>query len=53
MRGLIARYRWSIVAGVSAAVVGYCLWLILTDAPAYRFIVRLYSDKHYLKKTLR
>lgn len=53
MRDLIARYRWSIVAGVAAVVVGYCLWLILTDAPAYRFIVRLYSDKHYLKTTLR
>jgi uncharacterized membrane protein YdjX (TVP38/TMEM64 family) len=53
MRELIARYRWVILGGVTAIVIGYCVWLVVTDAPSYRFLVRLYSDKHYLKKTLR
>jgi len=33
--------------------VAYCAWLILTDAPAYQFLVRLYVDKRFLKHTLR
>lgn len=51
MRDLIARYRWTII-GSSAVFVGFCAWLLLTDAPAYRFVVRLYEDKHFLKETL-
>ena len=31
----------------------YCAWLVLTDAPAYQFLVRLYVDKRFLKRTLR
>ena len=31
----------------------YCAWLVLTDAPAYQFLVRLYVDKRFLKHTLR
>ena len=53
MGELIARYRWVVVGGVTALAVGYCAWLVATDAPAYRFMVRLYLDKHYLKQTLR
>jgi uncharacterized membrane protein YdjX (TVP38/TMEM64 family) len=34
-------------------VVGYCVWLMVTDAPAYRFLVRLYVDRYFLKQTLR
>jgi len=53
MRELIARYRWPlIIGGLLAAVTGGCLWLVLTDAAAYRFLVRLYSDKLYLKRLL-
>src|SRR5690349_25114415 len=48
-----ARTRWAIVAGVSGLIVAYCVWLVWTDAPAYRFLVRLYVDKHFLKRTLR
>jgi uncharacterized membrane protein YdjX (TVP38/TMEM64 family) len=50
---LIARYRWSIVTSLSVLVVGYCVWLVLADAPIYRFSVRLYMDRHFLKQTLR
>ncbi len=38
---------------VTAALIGYCAWLVVTDAPAYQFLVRLYVDKRFLKQTLR
>jgi uncharacterized membrane protein YdjX (TVP38/TMEM64 family) len=47
------RARWAIVLGVSALLVAGCAWLVWTDAPVYRFIVRLYVDKLFLKQTLR
>jgi uncharacterized membrane protein YdjX (TVP38/TMEM64 family) len=50
---LIKKYRWVIAGGVTALVVGYCAWLVYTDAPAFRFLVRLYVDKKFLKQTLR
>jgi len=54
MTGVVAWRRWGIIAAaITAVIVGYCLWLVLTDAPAYRFVVRLYSDKRFLKQTLR
>jgi uncharacterized membrane protein YdjX (TVP38/TMEM64 family) len=53
MGRLIARYRWLIATGLGALAVGYCVWLVATDAPSYRFLVRLYLDKHYLKQKLR
>jgi uncharacterized membrane protein YdjX (TVP38/TMEM64 family) len=37
---------------VSAAIIGYCLWLVWTDAPVYQHLVRLYVDKQFLKQTL-
>ena len=49
----IKKYRWVIAGGVTALVVGYCAWLVYTDAPAYQFLVRLYVDKKFLKQTLR
>jgi uncharacterized membrane protein YdjX (TVP38/TMEM64 family) len=54
MRPLIDRRRWVvIVVGTLAVILGFCVWLVLTDAPAYRFLARLYVDKHFLKQTLR
>jgi uncharacterized membrane protein YdjX (TVP38/TMEM64 family) len=53
MRDLLARYRWFIVVGIAAVLVGGCAWLVLADPPVYRFVVRLYQDKHFLKRTLR
>jgi len=43
---------WIIGAVISVTLVVYCGWLVLTEAPAYRFLVRLYSDKYFLKETL-
>ena len=48
-----ARTRWAIAAGVCGLIVAYCAWLVWTNAPAYQFLVRLYVDKHFLKRTLR
>ena len=48
-----ARVRWAIVIGVCGLILGYCVWLVWTNAPAYQFLVRLYVDKHFLKRTLR
>ncbi len=47
------RASWIIGGILTAALIGYCAWLALTDAPAYQFLVRLYVDKHFLKQTLR
>lgn len=47
------RVSWIIVVVSIAAVVAYCAWLVLTDAPSYQFLVRLYVDKLFLKRTLR
>ncbi len=53
MKGMLRRYRWLIGGLVVAALCGYCVWLVYTDAPAYRFLVRLYVDKKFLKQTLK
>lgn len=50
--GLIQKRAW-VVGGIVAALVAYCVWLIYTDAPAYRLLVRLYVDKKFLKATLK
>jgi uncharacterized membrane protein YdjX (TVP38/TMEM64 family) len=33
-------------------VCAYCGWLVWTDAPAYRFVVRLFNDNQYMKEKL-
>jgi len=48
-----AHWVWGIGAGLGALLVGYCTWLFITDAPAWRFLVQLYVDKRFLKHTLR
>jgi uncharacterized membrane protein YdjX (TVP38/TMEM64 family) len=47
------RLRWALVIGVCVLFTGYCVYLVWTNAPAYQFLARLYSDKYYLKRTLR
>ena len=47
------RVRWAIALVVSGLIIGYCGWLVWTDAPAHQFLVRLYADKLFLKRTLR
>ncbi len=38
---------------MTGLIVGYCVWLVVSDAAAYRFLVRLYVDRPFLKDTLR
>src|SRR5205807_2641072 len=45
--------KTGIGGAIVAALVAACGWLVLTDAPAYQFLVRLYVDKRFLKHTLR
>jgi uncharacterized membrane protein YdjX (TVP38/TMEM64 family) len=47
------KVRWIIGGVIIAALVAYCSWLVLTNAPAYQLVVRLYVDKRFLKDTLR
>jgi uncharacterized membrane protein YdjX (TVP38/TMEM64 family) len=35
---------------VLGGVVAIVVWLVATDSPIVRFVVRLYGDKHYLKQ---
>src|SRR5712692_10305544 len=46
--------RRSLIIGVvvSALALGLCAWLIVTDAPAYRFVVRMYEDKELMHAML-
>jgi len=46
------RARWALVVGVLAAALGLMIWLVVIDAPAIGFIVRLYRDKQFLKETV-
>ena len=50
---MTTKVRWIISGVIFAGLVGYCAWLVLTNAPAYQFLVRLYVDKRFLKQTLR
>jgi uncharacterized membrane protein YdjX (TVP38/TMEM64 family) len=48
-----AKVRWIIGGAIIATLIASCGWLVLTNAPAYQFLVRLYVDKRVLKHTLR
>ncbi len=47
------KVRWIIGGAIIATLVASCGWLVLTNAPAYQFLVRLYVDKRFLKHMLR
>jgi uncharacterized membrane protein YdjX (TVP38/TMEM64 family) len=49
---LKAMTRWAVGGALVAALIGYGVWLVWTDASAYQFLVRLYLDKEFLKHTL-
>jgi uncharacterized membrane protein YdjX (TVP38/TMEM64 family) len=44
--------RWALASLSLAAVLGFIVWLVATDAPSIRFVVRLYQDKNFLKDTV-
>ena len=41
--------RWAILSALLFGLLLLVVWLVLTDAPSIRFLVRLYRDKHFLK----
>ena len=45
--------RWIVAGAIITTFLVWCAWLVLTDAPAYQRLVRLYADKLFLKHTLR
>jgi uncharacterized membrane protein YdjX (TVP38/TMEM64 family) len=45
--------RWAIASILLAICLVLVVWLVVTDAPLVRFLVRLYQDKHFLKETVR
>lgn len=44
--------RWALVSAVLAALLIGVVWLVVTDAPSVRLLVRLYRDKQFLKDTV-
>ena len=50
---LIRKYRWAIAAVIVVALIGSGVWLVQGDSRVYRFLVRLYVDKKFLKDTLK
>jgi len=45
--------RWAVASISLALCLVVVIWLVVTDAPLVRFLVRLYQDKHFLKETVR
>jgi uncharacterized membrane protein YdjX (TVP38/TMEM64 family) len=46
------RARWVLFTVFLATLLGIVIWLVVTDAPIVRVIVRLYRDKQFLKQTV-
>ena len=44
--------RWVVLSGVLFAMLIAVIWLVVTDAPSVKFVVRLYRDKQFLKDTV-
>jgi uncharacterized membrane protein YdjX (TVP38/TMEM64 family) len=49
-RALSDRARWTLFIAAGVAVVGLIAWLVAIEAHPVRAIVRIYSDKQYLKQ---
>src|SRR4029450_3573325 len=49
---LTARSRLALVAAITIAVCAYCVWLVWTDAPVYRFLHHLFPDNQFMKDKL-
>jgi uncharacterized membrane protein YdjX (TVP38/TMEM64 family) len=44
--------QWAIVSLCLAALLIGLIWLVVTDAPSVKFLIRLYRDKQFLKETV-
>lgn len=52
MGELTSRHRWIVGVSLFALLVLFCVWLTLSDTPAYRFLIQLYEDQEFLQETL-
>ncbi len=46
------RARWALVSAVLFLLLAFVLWLVVIEAPVIRWVIRLYSDKKFLKDTV-
>jgi uncharacterized membrane protein YdjX (TVP38/TMEM64 family) len=53
MRSLASRYAWHIAAFLVFGTIAAVIAVVIADPPAYRWMVRLYRDKAFLKQTLQ
>lgn len=44
---------WGIGFFIAGLLLAYAVWLVATDAPSYRFVLRLFNDRVFLKRFLR
>ena len=49
---LSATARWALASFILAALLILVVWLVVTDSPNIRLLVRLYRDKQFLKDTV-
>src|SRR2546426_1851879 len=45
-------YGWFAGLCVSGLLVTYGVWLVVVDAPTYRFVIRLFEDEPFLRAVL-
>ena len=46
------RTRWGVAVGVLALLFMWVVWLVVTDAPIVRLVIRLYRDNAFLRETV-
>jgi uncharacterized membrane protein YdjX (TVP38/TMEM64 family) len=49
-RGKNTTARWALASLCLAGLLIFVIWLVVTDAPSIRLLVRLYRDKHFMKE---
>ncbi len=52
MGALNNKTNWGITVGLFGLLVAFVVYEVATDAPAWRFLLRLYQDKAFLKATV-
>jgi uncharacterized membrane protein YdjX (TVP38/TMEM64 family) len=46
------RLRWTLGVGIPAALLMVVVWLVVTDAPIVRMVIRLYRDNAFLREAV-
>ena len=48
-----SRSWWAVGVGAATLLLGFGVWLVVSDPPVYRFLVRLCADRDFMQATLR